>query len=68
MEKEVTQEVSGKKARKRTVREMEYCYEEELEGETVYEPLCCPLCTVRYTHHVAPALHSMFAVEASVLV
>ena len=33
VEKEVAEEVPGKKSRKRTIREMEYCYEAELEGE-----------------------------------
>lgn len=33
VEKEVAEEVPGKKSRKRTMREMEYCYEAELEGE-----------------------------------
>lgn len=32
VEKEEFQEVPGKKARKRTIREMEYCHESELEG------------------------------------
>jgi len=32
VEKEVEEEVPGKKSRKRTVRQMEYCYEAELEG------------------------------------
>lgn len=33
VEKEIVEEVQGKKPRKRTLREMEYCYETELEGE-----------------------------------
>lgn len=32
VEKETTEELPGKKSRKRTVREMDYCYEAELEG------------------------------------
>lgn len=32
MEKEIEEEASGKKPRKRTVRQMEYCYEADLEG------------------------------------
>ena len=32
VEKEVVEDVPGKKSRKRTLREMEYCYEAELEG------------------------------------
>lgn len=33
VEKETTEELPGKKSRKRTIREMEYCYEAELEGK-----------------------------------
>ncbi|KAA6429066.1 MAG: hypothetical protein FRX49_01176 [Trebouxia sp. A1-2] len=32
VEKEIEEEASGKKSRKRTVRQMEYCYEADLEG------------------------------------
>ena len=32
VEKEAVQDIPGKKSRKRTTREMEYCYESELEG------------------------------------
>ena len=32
VEKEIEEEASGKKRRKRTVRQMEYCYEADLEG------------------------------------
>ena len=32
VEKEVAEEIPGKKPRKRTLRQMEYCFEAELEG------------------------------------
>ena len=37
VEKEVMEEVTGKKPRKRSYRQMEYCYEPELEGVALWQ-------------------------------
>lgn len=40
VEKEVMEEVPGKKPRKRSHRQMEYCYEPELEGAIFGAAIC----------------------------
>ena len=39
VEKEVAEEVAGKKPRKQTLRQVEYCFEAELEGLPAFSAL-----------------------------